>query len=95
MVKAREINPFGLRLPPEVKQVLEREAEANHRSLNAEVVSRIKMTLEGPLPRAAPTAREANPVSYGEMLSDTERAMLAVFRGMSPERQLALLSLFK
>lgn len=28
-------------------------------------------------------------------LDDTERAMLAVFRRMSPEKQLALLSLFK
>lgn len=94
LTKIREINPFGLRLPPELKQALEREAKANHRSLNAEVVSRIKMSIEGTAP---PQQRAASPDSppYGELLTDGERAMLAVFRQLTPERQLALLSLFK
>lgn len=38
----REINPFGLRMPPKLKQTLEEEAKRNMRSLNAELVARLE-----------------------------------------------------
>lgn len=38
----RDINPFGLRLPPEVRQAVERAAAANRRSMNAEIVARLE-----------------------------------------------------
>jgi hypothetical protein len=38
----RDIAPFGLRLPPELKQILEEAAETNQRSMNAELVIRLK-----------------------------------------------------
>ncbi|HTN31803.1 MAG TPA: Arc family DNA-binding protein [Pseudomonas sp.] len=36
-MKVRKINPFGLRLDPEVKQKAGDEAQKNRRSLNAEL----------------------------------------------------------
>lgn len=91
--KIREINPFGLRLPPEVKRSLEREAKSNHRSLNAEIVSRLQANLNGTAPPANTAAH--NVAGYGANLTELDRAMLGVFKQLSPERQLALLSLFK
>lgn len=35
----KDINPFGLRLPAELKEQVEKFAEENHRSLNAELVA--------------------------------------------------------
>jgi hypothetical protein len=39
--------------------------------------------------------QEAMQVEYTQALSETDRQMLAVFRRMPVEKQLALLSLFK
>lgn len=39
---SRDINPFGLRMPPELKAKLEHLAHENRRSLNAEIVARLK-----------------------------------------------------
>lgn len=36
-MQIRKINPFGLRLQPEIKKAAEQEAQANRRSLNAEL----------------------------------------------------------
>lgn len=38
----RNINPFGLRLQPEIKAKLEEAAERNKRSLNAEISARLE-----------------------------------------------------
>lgn len=91
--KMREINPFGLRLPAPLKESLEKFAEANHRSLNAEIVTRLTESVERPRPRAN-VAHDSGINTYGA-LSHSESAMLAVFRQMPAEKQLALLSLFK
>jgi len=37
MKDARKINPFGLRLAPEIKEKAQGEADRNRRSLNAEL----------------------------------------------------------
>lgn len=42
----REINPFGLRMPVELKEVLEKSAEKNRRSLNAEILVRLEQSVE-------------------------------------------------
>ncbi|EGR0441296.1 Arc family DNA-binding protein [Vibrio cholerae] len=39
---SRNINPFGLRMPAELKEKLEEEAKKNMRSLNAELVARLE-----------------------------------------------------
>lgn len=36
------INPFGVRMPPDLKQWLGHQAEKNGRSLNSEIVQRLK-----------------------------------------------------
>lgn len=34
----RDINPFGLRMPPEVREWVKQQAAANRRSLNSELL---------------------------------------------------------
>ena len=43
---SRDVNPFGLRMPPEVKEELEKMAEQNRRSLNAEIVVRLEESIK-------------------------------------------------
>lgn len=43
---SRNINPFGLRMPAELKEKLEEEAKKNMRSLNAELVARLEESFE-------------------------------------------------
>ncbi|OQX03092.1 MAG: hypothetical protein BWK73_40640 [Thiothrix lacustris] len=42
---SRDVNPFGLRMPAEVKEELEKLAEQNRRSLNAEIVVRLEQSI--------------------------------------------------
>ena len=96
-MKVRDIAPFGVRMPSDLKEVLEREAKINNRSMNSEVIARLKNSLERQT--AAATANYAASASvnagYTNVLSDSERQLLGVFRRMPVEKQLALLSLFK
>ena len=41
---SRQIAPFGLRMPPEIREQIEEAAAANRRSVNAEIVSRLQQT---------------------------------------------------
>ena len=43
---SRDVNPFGLRMPAEVKEELEKLAEQNRRSLNAEIVVRLEESIK-------------------------------------------------
>jgi hypothetical protein len=56
----KDINPFGVRMPPEVKAELEKLAEQNRRSLNAEIVVRLEQSIrqEGRLCITAEELRE-------------------------------------
>lgn len=47
---SREINPFGLRMPIELKDKIQRQAENNGRSMNAEIIARLEssFTFEEP-----------------------------------------------
>lgn len=38
----KQIAPFGLRLPPELKKIVELEAHRNHRSQNAEITVQLE-----------------------------------------------------
>ena len=42
---SRDVNPFGVRMPPEIKAELEKLAEQNRRSLNAEIVVRLEESI--------------------------------------------------
>ena len=89
----REINPFGLRMPNELKEQLEREAKFNGRSLNSELVDRLRKSLEPAIRSGNNTVNQPS-ANYAPELTETERQLLSVFRRMPPEKQLALLSLF-
>jgi len=41
----KQIPPFGLRMPSEVKDQIEKLAEQNRRSLNAEIVVRLEQSI--------------------------------------------------
>ncbi|HMT93902.1 Arc family DNA-binding protein [uncultured Thiothrix sp.] len=43
---SRDVNPFGLRMPPELKEELEVLAEQNRRSLNAEIIVRLEESVK-------------------------------------------------
>lgn len=38
------IAPFGLRMQPDMKERIEKAAEANNRSMNAEIIARLEMS---------------------------------------------------
>lgn len=42
----RDINPFGLRLPSELKEKLQQEAEKKSQSLNREIVDRLQQSFD-------------------------------------------------
>lgn len=95
-----------LRLPAELKAALTREALANGRRITAEINTRLANSLREPPGRLQgpvhhyPGAARSKVVHLaqdgaGQELTDLERAMLAVFSRLEPEKQLALLSLFK
>lgn len=96
-----------VRMSIELKGRLQKEAFVHHRKLTQE----INMRLEASLSEEPPKPRPARPPSYVEpntptviptndhgpagAISDTDRAMLEVFRKLPVEKQLALLSLFR
>lgn len=45
-MKFKDITPFGVRLPTEVKEKLQRAANKNTRSMNAEIVARMAASFE-------------------------------------------------
>jgi len=96
-MKVRDIAPFGVRMPSELKEVLEREAKINTRSLNSEIVDRLKKSMEQQTMagNANYVATASSNTDYTHTLSDSERQFLGVFRRLPVEKQLALLSLFK
>ena len=55
----RNINPFGLRMQPDLRAKIEAAAELNHRSLNAEIVARLEESFAGSTP--PPTSEAAPP----------------------------------
>lgn len=87
----REIAPFGLRLQLGLRRKIEREAKINGRSLNSEIVDRLQRSMAA---SAMPHMQQISP-SYSVELSDVERSLITVLKRLTPEKQLALLSLLK
>ena len=109
--KARDVPPTALRLHPDTRAELQRIAFINGRSLSKEIAVRLEASLKAdaaPAPAAPPSGpasytapntptvlHTANDKGPASTLSGTDQAMLEVFRGLPPEKQLALLSLFR
>jgi len=92
--RVRDINPFGLRMQAELKERLDREAKINGRSLNMEIVERLRASLEPPIRTEGGYKIEQVGSSYTPEITDIERQLLTIFRRLPVEKQLALLSLF-
>lgn len=56
---SRDIVPFGLRMPPDLKARIEKAAHDNGRSMNAEIVHRLQQAFAEADPEAAERATEA------------------------------------
>ncbi len=93
-VKVRDLPPTAIRLSPDLRAELLRQAAINGRSMHAEIVQRLKDSIEGTKgARSAHPAQEERP-AYTD-LNDVDKSMLTVFRKLPVEKQLALLSLFR
>lgn len=86
-----DIAPFGLRITSDLRAALQREASANGRSLNAEILTRLWESIEPSGDR--PKRRKAE--GTNSSLTDLDREMLTVFKRMRPDKQLGLLTLFR
>ena len=86
---ARDINPFGLRMPHDLKKLIEKSAKTNRRSMNAELILRLQDSIEKD-PLFVPEIREA---SRSYELSEDENVLLKAYSTLSPRRRRALLEL--
>lgn len=84
---SRQADKFNVRLPEGMRERIAREAEHNHRSMNAEIVGRLLKSLE------LPTGVADTAGHYGPKLTDQEADMLNRFRAMPARKQQALLEL--
>lgn len=96
-VKVRDLPPTGLRLTPALKAYFVREASINGRSLHAELVRRLEESKRRD--EGAVTTHSGHlvvePSAAVPALSEGERAVISLFKRLTPEKQLALLSLLK
>jgi hypothetical protein len=54
----REIAPFGVRMPPDLKGLIEAAANTNGRSMNAEIVGRLQQSF----------ASASSPLAWGDLV---------------------------
>lgn len=87
----REINPFGLRMPEDLKKRLARSAKANRRSMNAELVLRLQHSVAQD-PSHLPEIREA---AGSYKLSPDQILLLECYDILSPRRRKALIELLR
>lgn len=101
---------FLLAMPDDTRLAIERAAFVAGRTVTAEINQRLKASLRadtapdnypaGPLTTGIAVVHDSGPGTHkdkspADPLSETDRAMLAVFRRLPVDKQLALLSLFK
>lgn len=96
-----------VRLPRELKAELMRQAAINGRRITVEINMRLSASLESPAPNTPNqplTTYPTQPVQAlttddrpkePSALSDHDRAVLALFRQLPPEKQLSLLTLLR
>lgn len=82
-------------MPPELKDRLHNAASINGRSLNMEIIQRLQDSLDGVAKEAPATILRQEGADYGPVISDLDKAILAVFRRLPVDKQLALISLFR
>lgn len=98
-LKVSDIAPTTLRLPPDVRSTLMREASINGRSLSQEITRRLISSLQDPgrggdlrVVRTGESPPMGSPVPP---LGDTQRLLLTYFNALPPDKQLALLTVLR
>lgn len=91
----------------DLRHALEKAAITNGRTLTAEINTRLRESFQAPTAEQYPSKSKGYPAPThtsvfhtnekgpASTLSGTDQAMLEVFRALPPEKQLALLSLFR
>lgn len=70
----RDIAPFGVRMPPDLKERVSAAAKANNRSMNAEIVA----TLEEKYPAPTPRSLKEEFARWEELLFQREQLLEAL-----------------
>lgn len=98
------IAPTTIRIPPDLREDLQREANLNGRTLSAEIVERLRNSLKGrqiSVVEALNTGESAlafstGPAPVAELhRNNTHRLLITLFDALPPEKQLALLTVLK
>ena len=90
--KVASINPFGLRMPPELKKQLIQASEANRRSLNQEIVARLQDSLGKPASTAIERADKKKPdtppvfADLRSMLTEHEKRLTTIEKALKERR---------
>lgn len=93
-VKLRDIPPFSLRLHPELRTTLQREADIHGVTLHAEILQRLRVSLGG-VGEAYQAPQRAEGAASGLAIGDAQRMLLGLFDAMPPDKQLALLTVLR
>lgn len=100
--KSVDVAPTGVRLPPELRDLLLRESVANNRSLSQEITQRLKASFPkaGDKPLRNQVANGiGEPLHHAAYVSalnsEAINEVSRLMRQLSPEKQLALLTLLK
>lgn len=88
-----EVEKFVVRLPTGMRARIADVARANHRSMNSEIITRLEDSLNGASTVEPSTMTAAPALRVIERASDKEQLLLARFRSMSTDKQIALLEL--
>lgn len=90
--RVSDIAPTTLRLPPSLRTALQREAAINGRSLSQEITTRLLESVQ-PAHGTATVLHTGEAVPAAPPPSDAQRRLVVLFNALSPEQQLALLTL--
>jgi hypothetical protein len=91
--RVRDMKPTLVRMEEDLRATLARAATINGRSLNMEVVTRLRDSVAGDRRSHGYRIEETPPQLAGTPLSDQQRMLLKRFDKLSPDKQLALMQL--
>ncbi|NOX26586.1 MAG: Arc family DNA-binding protein [Gammaproteobacteria bacterium] len=87
---------FVLRFPQGMREQIREIAANNHRSMTAEIITRLEKTLlsDGLLSAQSPSAQEPLTEAYVKELSSVEQQLVSIFRQLPENKRRSLLELF-
>jgi hypothetical protein len=93
--RVRDMTPTLVRMNADLRAALVKAAAINGRSLNMEVVTRLRDSVAGDrrAPGTSLRAEEAPPDAASQALSEAQRMLLQRFSRLTPDKQLALMQL--